>query len=250
MKILLLDIESAPNTAHVWGLWQQNVGIPQLLESGYVLCWAAKWYGEKEMMFESIHKSNAKSMLKKIHALLDNCDVAVHFNGKKFDIPTLNKEFIIHDLTPPAPYKQVDLYQVVKEEFRFPSNRLDYVAQALGLGKKFEHEGHELWIKCMADDPKAWKTMELYNKNDVVLLERVYDKLKPWIKSHPNHNLYGNEGSSVASCPNCGSLALIKRGYYYSAALRYPRYVCKHCGKWSRGALSDIRKGSQKVAGI
>ena len=43
MKTLTLDIETAPQVAHVWGLWQQNVGLPQLLESGYVMCFAAKW---------------------------------------------------------------------------------------------------------------------------------------------------------------------------------------------------------------
>ena len=248
MKILLLDIETAPNTAHVWGLWQQNVGIPQLLESSYVMCWAAKWYGEKEMMFDSIHQSNSKRMLKKIHDLLNAADAVVHYNGTKFDIPTLNKEFAIHGFAPPAPYKQVDLLRVARDQFRFPSNRLDYVAKTLGCGEKFEHEGHELWIKCMAGDKKAWKTMEEYNKTDVLLLERVYDKLKPWIKGHANHNLYRE--TERPCCPNCGSVELIRRGFYYTSTLRYPRYVCKSCGKWSRGDRSETVKGVRKVIGV
>jgi len=190
MKILLLDIESSPNVAHVWGLWQQNVGINQLMESSYVLCWAAKWLGDKKIMFDSVHQSNPKKMLKGIYDLLDAADAVIHYNGTKFDIPTLNKEFLLHSYAPPSPYKQIDLLRVARSQFRFPSNKLDYVAQRLGLGKKTHHEGHELWVKCMNGDDSAWKIMEKYNKQDVVLLESVYHRILPWIKNHPNHNLF------------------------------------------------------------
>jgi len=93
MKILLLDIETAPNTVHVWGLWQQNVGINQILDSGYVMCWAAKWLGSEEIMFNSVKQSGIKRMLSQIHKLLSEADAVIHYNGDKFDIPTLNKEF-------------------------------------------------------------------------------------------------------------------------------------------------------------
>ena len=134
MKILLLDIESSPNVAHVWGLWQQNVGINQLMESSYVLCWAAKWLGEDEIIFDSVHQSKPKKMLKGIYDLLNAADAVIHYNGTKFDIPTLNKEFLLHHYAPPSPYKQIDLLRVARSQFRFPSNKLDYVAQRLGLG--------------------------------------------------------------------------------------------------------------------
>ena len=86
-----------------------------------------------------------KTMPKGIHGLLNDADAVVHYNGTKFDIPTLNKEFLLHSFNPPSPYKQIDLLRVVRSNFRFPSNKLDYVAQRLNLGKKHEHEGHELW---------------------------------------------------------------------------------------------------------
>ena len=223
MKILLLDIETSPNTAHVWGLWQQNVGINQLLESSHVMCWAAKWYGEKTIHFGKD--------LKKIYNMINEADVVVHYNGKKFDMPTLNKEFLLHGWTPPAPYKQIDLLRVVRSQFRFPSNKLDYVAQRLGLGKKVAHEGHELWIKCMAGDAAAWKRMEKYNKQDVVLLEKVYNRLLPWIKSHPNHNLYGD---SQHSCPTCGNDKLQRRGFSHTITGVAQRFQCTGCGSWSQ----------------
>lgn len=234
MKILLLDIESSPNTAHVWGLWQQNVSINQLMESSYVLCYAAKWYGKKEVMFDSVHQSRPKTMLKGIHGLLNDADAVVHYNGTKFDIPTLNKEFLLHSFNPPSPYKQIDLLRVVRSNFRFPSNKLDYVAQRLNLGKKHEHEGHELWVKCMNGDKDAWKRMEKYNIQDVVLLENLYSHLLPWIKSHPNHNLF----SDGHVCPNCSSSSLQRRGTAISATGTYQRYQCRSCGTWSQSTKS------------
>jgi uncharacterized protein YprB with RNaseH-like and TPR domain/predicted RNA-binding Zn-ribbon protein involved in translation (DUF1610 family) len=235
MKILFLDIETAPNIAHVWGLWQQNVGLPQLIDSSYVMCFAAKWLNDDKIIFSSVEHTHPKRMLLKIWDLLEEADAVVHYNGTKFDIPTLNKEFLLHDLTPPAPYKQIDLLRVARSQFKFPSNKLDYVSNALGLGKKTKHIGHELWIQCMANNPEAWKMMEEYNIQDVILLEKVYGKLKPWIKNHPNQNLFSN-GEHV--CPNCGGKHLHKRGTSHTIAGQYQRYKCTACGTWSR----DVKK--------
>lgn len=169
-------------------------------------------------------------MISRIHKMLSEADAVVHFNGKRFDIPTLNKEFLLHGLTPPAPYKQIDLLQVTKKQFRFPSNKLDYVSQVLGLGSKLHHKGHELWVGCMKNQPKDWKVMEKYNKQDVILLEKLYNRLLPWITNHPNTGVY--IGRPV--CTNCGSSKLQKRGLARTQAQSYTRYQCQGCGKWCR----------------
>jgi hypothetical protein len=241
MKILLLDIETAPNLVHVWGLWQQNVGLPQIVKSGYTICWAAKWYGADTLYYDNIYISTPRDMLKRIWKLLDEADAVVHYNGTKFDIPTLNKEFIKQNFLPPSPYKQIDLIKTARSQFRFASNKLDYIAQFLGLGAKTRHRGHELWIDCMNKDPQAWEEMAEYNQNDVILLENVYDVLKPWIKNHPNQNLY-TDGRSV--CPSCGGEDLQRRGFSYSISGKYQRYVCKTCGHWSR----NTKKVEESVA--
>ena len=245
MKILLLDIECAPNLATVWGIWQQNIALNQLLESSYTMCYAAKWYGDNKLYFKSVYKHGKDDMLKSIHALMDEADAIVHYNGSRFDIPIIHKEFLLNGMLPPAPSKQIDLLQVARRQFRFVSNKLDYVAQALGLGSKTEHEGHALWVKCMNDDRKAWKTMEEYNKNDVILLEKVYDKFKGWIKSHPNHNAY----SANTCCPNCGSRKLHRRGEVRSRVAIYQRFQCQQCGSWSRSAKRE-KIGSESLINI
>lgn len=206
------------------------------MESSYVLCWSAKWYGEDEVMFSGVNTVKPKSMLNRIHKLLNDADAVIHYNGTKFDIPTLNKEFLLYDMTPPAPYKQIDLLRVARGQFRFPSNKLDYVAQALDLGKKTKHIGHELWIKCMAKDKEAWLMMEEYNRNDVILLEKVYDRLKPWIKNHVNHGVY----ESGLCCTNCASINYKRSGWAYTTAHKYQRYCCKDCGTWFKASMVNM----------
>ena len=245
-KVLLLDIETAPNLVHVWGLWQQNVGLPQIIDSGYVLCWSAKWLDQTDIMFSSVYHDGRGTMLQKIHSLIDEADAVIHYNGTKFDIPTLNKEFLVDGLTPPSPVKQIDLLKTARSQFRFPSNKLDYIAQALNLGKKEKHIGHELWIQCMNNDPGAWASMESYNKQDVRLLEKVYHKLKPWIRSPLNLSLFKD---TSLCCPSCGGEDYQSRGHYYTTAGKYQRYQCKGCGRWFRNTQSVAPKAGNKFVG-
>jgi uncharacterized protein YprB with RNaseH-like and TPR domain len=216
------------------------------MESSYVLCWAAKWYGDEKILFSGVNTVKPKSMLIKIYDLLNEADAVIHYNGTKFDIPTLNKEFLLYGMTPPAPYKQIDLLRVAKNQFRFPSNKLDYVAQALGLGKKTKHIGHELWIQCMAGNKEAWAMMEEYNRNDVVLLEKVYDKLKPWIKNHANHGVY----EDGICCTNCASINYERRGWAYTTAHKYRRYVCKDCGTWFKASAVNLLGEPKRFSSI
>ncbi len=231
MRTLLLDIETAPHLATVWGLWQQNVGITQVLESGYTLCWSAKWHGDREVLFDSVQKSGARRMVKRIHRLLNDADEVVHYNGLKFDIPTLNREFLLHDLAPPSPARQVDMLRTVRSRFRMASNKLDFVARELGIGSKTHHKGHELWLGCMNGDAASWRTMERYNRNDVVLLEKLYDRLIAWRKPGVNRSVEAGH----LCCPNCGSQKGQHRGVAYTAAGSYPRIQCTGCGTWYRG---------------
>lgn len=234
----MADIETAPNKVFVWGLWKQNVALNQIEEVGYTMCWSAKWLGEKKIIFSSIHGDGKKNMLRRIYELLEEADVVISFNGLSFDIPILNQEFVAQGWSPPAPFNQIDLLQVVRKQFRLTSNKLDFVARYLGLGGKVQHKGMELWRECMAGDDKAWVVMERYNKRDVTLLEALYNRLRPWISNHPNLGLFMDGG--VRRCPNCGGTELVKRGLYYTAVMRYQRYRCKGCGAWSKARTNDM----------
>jgi DNA polymerase III epsilon subunit-like protein len=244
-SILLLDIETAPNKVYTWGLYNQNVAINQIEEPGYTLCWAAKWYKSKDMMFSSIHRDGKKKMVKTIHKLIDEADAVIHYNGTRFDIPTLNQEFLSEGLTPPASPIEIDLLRTARRRFRLPSNKLSYVAGYLNLGEKVKHKGMELWRDCMAGDDNAWKIMEKYNKQDVTLLEDIYERLLPWVPNHPNHALFNPSFDSV--CPNCGSNHLHKRGYYHTKTLSYQKFQCQNCGAWSRERLTALEADKRRA---
>jgi len=180
MKILYLDIETTPIKAWVWGLWDQNVAINQIIEPTEMLCFGARWHGKKNVIFKSVHHDGKKTMLEELHKLMDEADVLVGWNSAAFDHKHINREFLENGLQPPSPVKDLDLMSVVKANFQFPSNKLDYVAQALGVGAKVKHSGFQLWIDCMEGNDKAWKEMKKYQLQDVNLLVDLYDILLPW----------------------------------------------------------------------
>lgn len=202
-----------------------------------MICVAAKWYDSDETMFFSTHHTGKQGMIEAVYSLLDEADVVVTYNGKKFDLPHLNREFILAGMTPPSPYAQVDLYWTVRQKFNFVSNKLDNVLRELGLEGKFEHSGFQLWVDCMKGDPEAWEEMKKYNEMDVVRTEQLYTRLIPWIAQHPTASLYMDpeaRAKGVPSCPNCGGTSLKPRGRAYTSVSVFQRYRCDDCGKWSR----------------
>ena len=53
-KILSLDIETAPMVGTFWGLWKQNIGLNQIAEDWYILCYAAKWLDTEDVVYDSL----------------------------------------------------------------------------------------------------------------------------------------------------------------------------------------------------
>lgn len=243
MRILTLDLETSPNVAHVWGLWQQNVSLNQLMESTEVISWAGKWYGDKRVEFRSTFHDGKEAMIERAHAVLDEADAVIGFNHRSFDMKHLRREFVEAGLQPPSPWKDIDLLDVVKRNFRFPSNKLQYVSTRLGLPGKVQHSGHDLWVRCMAQDEKAWAMMRRYNRQDVVLTEQLYERLLPWIHNHPSVAL----DNGVEGCNRCGGTNLQRRGFDTTQLGKFQRYQCQDCGGWLR---SGKRVDSVDARGI
>lgn len=183
MKTLFLDIETTPMQVYAWGLWDQNISIDQIIKSTEMLCFGARWLGDKKVIFKSVHHDGKKAMLEELHKLMDEADVLVGWNSAAFDHKHINREFLENKMAPPSPVKDLDLMSITKANFLFPSNKLDYVAQKLEVGAKVKHSGFKLWIDCMAGDDKAWKEMRKYQIQDVNLLIDLYELLLPWFVS-------------------------------------------------------------------
>lgn len=197
-----------------------------------MLCFSAKWLGERPVFFYSVHTDGREKMVQAAHTLLDEAEVIMHYNGKRFDVPHLNREFLQAGLKPPSPYAQIDLWAVVKRRFRFTSSKLEHVSTALGLKGKVKHSGFELWKKCLADDETAWRQMEKYNRQDVRLLEELYQILQPWIPNHPSRALH----DGISGCPTCGANSMQRRGYAYTKVSKFQRWNCTACGAWFRSS--------------
>lgn len=232
MRILILDIETSPYTALVWGVRKQYLTSKNLLDTASVLCWAAKWHGDDHVYFDSLNRNSEKGMLQTMHAMLEEADVVITYNGNSFDLPTLNREFLKNKMLPPSPYRSLDLYLTMRRKFRFASHKLDDILRELGYGGKTAHRGLALWLDCMNGDKSAWAEMEEYNTNDVTELESLYNRVLPWITNHPNRSLMEER----LCCTNCGGEKFHKRGPRILRTGLYQRYQCQSCGHWQRGS--------------
>lgn len=248
-KVLVLDIETAPMKAYVWRIWKENIGINQIESDWYIIAWAAKWLHKKTIFKESLpmysthYKRHPESDAKILHSLwdlLDQADYVITHNGNRFDLPKINSRFVYNGMTPPSVYKSVDTLAIAKTRFGFTSNKLAYIAKFLGVGEKINTGGFELWSRCLDGNPKAWHDMVKYNIRDIVILEDVYLKLRPWTTAHPNYALYVDDINP--RCTVCGSDKLKCNGYAYTTVGKFKRYRCKDCGKSLRGRKSILGK--------
>jgi uncharacterized protein YprB with RNaseH-like and TPR domain len=195
MKTLFLDIETTPMQVYAWGLFDQNITIDQIIKSTEMLCFGARWLGEKRVTFRSVYHDGKRAMLEDLHKLMEEADVLVGWNSAAFDHKHINREFLENGMMPPSTVKDLDLMSVTKANFLFPSNKLDYVAQKLDVGAKVKHSGFSLWLKCMEGDKKAWKEMKEYQIQDVNLLVDLYDILLPWLV--PNGRVTSKEKQAI-----------------------------------------------------
>ena len=114
LKVLLLDIETAPNIGYVWGKYEQDV--IKYIQEWYVLCFTGKWLDSGKTVTLGLpgfpdyekNRTDDKALIEELWKMLDEADVVVAHNGDKFDIKKINTRFLVHGLTPPAPYKPVD----------------------------------------------------------------------------------------------------------------------------------------------
>ena len=234
-KVLLFDIETAPLLGYTWGKWEQNV--IEFKRDWYILSFACKWLGEKKVYWYGLpsfpgyhrHKEDDKALVKKLWEFFDEADVLIGHNGDRFDIKKTNTRFVIHKLKPPSPSESIDTLKIARSRFAFVSNKLDDVCFTLGIGRKLPHEGKYTWLGCMGGDPKAWATMERYNRNDVFpLLEGLYLYLRAWDKS--------SLAIATEGCPKCACEKFQKRGTRKLAnGWQKPRHRCHECGHWYLG---------------
>ena len=248
---ILLDIETAPNLAYTWGVWKQTISHEMVLDRGYIMCATVKVLGDSRCFYYETRTEDDSEVVKALMEWLSLADIVIAHNAKKFDIPLIRARAIVHGMNPPSPYKVIDTLEIAKREFKFVRNTLKNLAEELHCTPKDSHDkfpGFSLWSECIKGNDEAWEEMKLYNIEDVLTLEEVYLKLRPWDTQHPN--TVSELDPEQVRCPKCGSVHLERRGYYYTNAGKYQKYQCKDCGGWSSTRYTEnsikIRKSLLK----
>lgn len=251
--IKVADIETAPIEAQTWGLFDQNIGLEQIVRDQCILSYAVKNLGKKQVRyvdtFEEDHAYNDLALCQALWQELDEADFIIAHNGKKFDVKKINARFIFHGLPPPSPYIVIDTLLEVRRVAGFTSNKLEYLTGKLcKTHKKLKHghfPGFMLWKEYLLGNPKARAEMKRYNIADITSLEELYMILRPWMLGHPNLTTFVD--SDTPACPCCGSKHVEKRGVRHTSVSRYQRYQCNDCGGWSRGRFSMRQREHNKA---
>lgn len=235
VKILVLDIETTPLVSYTWGIWDQNVGLNQIVHDWSVLSFAAKWLDSDKIYYADTrnekNKRNDKKLLKQIWKLIDEADFICGQNSKSFDVKKLNARFILNGMKPPSSFRHIDTMRISKKHFAMTSNKLEYLSKKLNTkhSKLSHHEfsGFELWKECLAGNKKAFIELEKYNIEDILSTEELYKKLVPW-ETSINFNSFHNDEKSICTC---GNENFKKNGTVHTNLGRYQRFVCTSCGK-------------------
>lgn len=241
-KILFFDIETAPLKAHLWSMWQQGVGLNQIEADWFMLSFCCKWAHSDEVFYydqrDAENIEDDYDLVLKLWHFLNEADVVVGQNSKRFDTKKANARFILNGLPKPSTYRQVDTMEIAKRNFGFTSNRLEYMTDKLCTDyKKSKHKkfhGHELWSECLKGNLEAWLEMEDYNRLDVLSLEELYNVLSSWDNTLPNYDVYVDDILDMSEWE--------KDGFHYTNLGKYQKYRNKVTGQQKRSRVNLLPK--------
>lgn len=252
-KIILWDIETTHNIIAKFNLREEYINFENILQERYVVTASWKELGKRHVDGVSVLDDPTRyaktphddyHVLKTLHDVLSKADIIVAHNGDAYDIKFTEGRMLKHGFSPLPPIRSIDTLKTAKKRFLFNSNRLDYLGQFLGLGRK-KDTPKGLWLKVLKagpDAPDAIRTMLAYNKQDVRLLEGVFNKLRPYMDDHINGHLFGGKG-----CPRCGSTHIHMRGFQRSITRAYQRFQCLDCGGWFRDVKATATRAASRI---
>lgn len=200
-----MDAETSPNVGYFWRAgYDLRIDYDNIIEERAIICICWKWEHENEVHHLTWdRRKNDRKMVERFAKVIAQADEVVAHNGDRFDIPWFRTRCLFHNVPSFPKYVSVDTLKRSRAGFAFNSNKLDYIGQFLGVGKKRETGGFGLWKDVMAGDEKALADMVKYCQQDVRLLEAVYQRMQNYIP-HRTHDAMLS-GQYKHHCPNCGS---------------------------------------------
>jgi uncharacterized protein YprB with RNaseH-like and TPR domain len=205
-KRMFFDIETSYNIVKSWRTgYNLTIQPGDIVKERAIICICWKWENENEVHYLKWDEDQCdKAMLQEFAKELAKADEVIGHNGDRFDIKWLRTRCLFHRIPFNATIKSLDTLKKARSAFNFNSNKLDYIAKYLGVGGKTETGGMKLWDDIIFDKCKtAMHKMVTYCKNDVVILEDVFQVMQSYI--HQNSHVGVYKGGKKHSCPSCGS---------------------------------------------
>lgn len=231
IKRLFFDIETSPMVVYSWRVgYNIKLDYDNIIDDWKIICICYKWEGEDKVhSLEWDSKQDDKKMLEEFVKVLNQADEVSAHNGDRFDIKKVRTRCIYHGIPMRSKYRTFDTLKKARSHFSFNSNRLDYIAKFLGVGAKLEHEGFQMWVKCLQGDAEALKKMVEYCVMDIVVLEDVFFAIQNYTKN--NTHVGTANGGLKCSCPNCGSedIELLRNNYTAMGTIKR-LMECNVCG--------------------
>jgi uncharacterized protein YprB with RNaseH-like and TPR domain len=232
-KRLFFDIETSPNIGLFWEAgYKKNIDYSNIIQERAIICICYKWEDDKDVYsLQWDSKQNDKTMLLKFVEVANTASELVGHNGDKFDLAWIRTRCLFHGIQMFPTYTTIDTLKIARSKFKFNSNRLNYIADFLGLGQKIKTE-FNLWKDILLHKDKvAMEAMIKYCKKDVVLLEKVFKHLNNHIEAKTHYGVLF--GQYKGTCPECGSDDLAGAGTRTTATgVVKLRYQCKTCNKY------------------
>jgi len=246
VKMLFVDLEVSRDIVEGYGnTWEFKV--VKTIRHQELMSYAYKWQGQKKIHYVDRHQFDTyKEFVQSLWDKYDESDIVVAHNANRFDNKMANRFFIKEGLTPPSPYRSIDTLQIARSYFKFQSNSLNNLAEYLGLGSKEKITYADLEADFMSDSPsmKTRRAMKKYNIQDIVLLEAIYMKLRPYVKNHPNMAIMSQRPNS---CTTCGATTGIQsRGTTATNSAVVRIFTCTTCGHSMRLRIKDKDDGQKK----
>ena len=237
LKRLFYDIEVSPGLFWAWRPgYNINLSYKNQLKEAAVICVSWKWEGHKKVHHLTWDKNQCdKSLIQKFIGVLEDADEICGHNADAFDLKFVRTRAIKHGLLMSPTFVAYDTWKEAKNLFRFDSASLDYITKYLGVSRKMDTGGSDLWVDVVFNKScSALTKMVKYCDRDVVAQSEVFEKMKPYLKSKSNVSEYRS------SCPECGSdnVAIAKRRRRASGS-RQIQFKCSDCGKYHQ--LSEIQ---------
>ena len=214
---------------------------------GSLLCIGYKWYGHPRVYIPTIldHQKPGEStdmlddhgLVKAFAAVFNSADYHVTWYGNKFDLPFIRTKLLKYGEPPLRPIPSVDLWWTAAKKFKLHNNRLASWQEYLETdhNKTPIHFGD--WRRAAFGNRAALERVKLHCKMDVLSLEEVFTKFRPWLRNEPTRSWY--TGDHGLACQSCGSHNLRRQGFKLTKVGRFQQWQCQDCGKWMRSRVSE-----------